>query len=151
MTRLTIISIMVYSTSSTRSVFLKVNDYILSERLTPPILQDILVLGRQLSNLQRYVYWPKMQEDVARYIRGCILCCTSKPNNRKQGLYHPLHVPTQPWESISMDFLGGLPKTKKGHDYLFVVVDRFNKMCIPMPSKKIVIGQESTNKFFEQV
>jgi hypothetical protein len=44
--------------------------------------------------LQRYVYWIRMQEDVAWYIRGCMLCSTSNPINRKQGLYHPLHVPT---------------------------------------------------------
>jgi hypothetical protein len=57
-----------------------------------------------------------MQEYVALYIRGCLLCCTSKPNNRKQGLYHPSHVPTQPWEIISMDFVGGLTTTMKGCD-----------------------------------
>jgi hypothetical protein len=83
-----------------------------------------------VSNLQSYVYWPKMQEVVARYIRGCILCCTNKPSNMKQVLYRPLPIPTQPWEIISIDFLGGLPTTRKGYDYLFMVVDRFNNMCI---------------------
>jgi hypothetical protein len=92
-----------------------------------------------------------MQEDVARYIRGCILYCTNKSSNRKHGLYHPLLVPTQPWKIISMDFVGGLPTTRKGHDYLFMVVDRFNKMCILMPCKNSIIKQEETNKFFEQV
>jgi hypothetical protein len=58
-------------------------------------------VGKTVVNLQRYVYWPKMQENVARYIRGCILCCTSKPNNKKQGLYHPLLVPTRPWKSFT--------------------------------------------------
>ncbi|KAI5317368.1 hypothetical protein L3X38_037075 [Prunus dulcis] len=53
------------------------------------------------------------------------LCNTSKPSNRKLGLYLLLPVPSRPWESISIDFLGGLPKTKFGNDYLFVVVDRF--------------------------
>jgi hypothetical protein len=33
----------------------------------------------------------------------------------------------------------------------FVVVDRFNKMCILMPCKKTIKGQEATNMFFEQV
>ena len=39
----------------------------------------------------------------------------------------------------------------KGHDYLFVVVDRFSKMCNIMPSKKIIHEQYATNMFFEKV
>ena len=80
-----------------------------------------------------------MQDQVAKYIRGCYLCCTSKPSNRKLGLYQPLLVPSHPWECISMDFMGVLPMTKKGHDYLFIVVERFSKMCILIPYKKTII------------
>ena len=54
----------------------------------------------------------------------------------KLGLYTPLPVPSQPWESVSMDFVGGLPLSKKGHYYLYVIVDRFKKTCILMPCKK---------------
>ena len=50
-----------------------------------------------------------------------------------------------------MDFVGGLPTTRKGHDYLFVVVERFNKMCILIPCKITIKGQEETNIFFEWV
>jgi hypothetical protein len=50
-----------------------------------------------------------------------------------------------------MDFVGGLPTTRKGHDYLFVVVDKFSKMCILMPRKKTIKGQPAANLFFEQV
>ncbi|KAI5334256.1 hypothetical protein L3X38_024389 [Prunus dulcis] len=49
-----------------------------------------------LLNLRRYVYWPKMHLDVSQYIRGCILCNTSKPSNRKLGLYLPLPIPSRP-------------------------------------------------------
>jgi len=42
---------------------------------------------KMLANLLRYCYWPKMQENVSKYIRGCMLCNVSKPNNRKLGLY----------------------------------------------------------------
>ncbi|KAL6275587.1 hypothetical protein ACE6H2_019188 [Prunus campanulata] len=51
---------------------------------------------KTLLNLRRYVYWPKMHLDVSRYIRGCVLCNTSKPSNRKLGLYLPLPVPRRP-------------------------------------------------------
>ena len=50
-----------------------------------------------------------------------------------------------------MDFVGGLPTTRKGHDYLFMVVDRFSKMCVLMPCKKTINGQEAANLFFGQV
>jgi hypothetical protein len=38
-------------------------------------------VGKTVANLQRYCYWPKMNESVSRYVRGCSLCATSKPSN----------------------------------------------------------------------
>jgi len=64
------------------------------------------------------------------------MCAKSKPSNKKLGLYTPLLVPSRPWESVSMDFVGGLPKSRKVHDYLYVIVDRFSKMCILIPCNK---------------
>jgi len=77
-----------------------------------------------------------------------MICCAIKPNNKKHGIYHPLPVPTLLWERISMDFVGGLSTTRKGHDYLFVVVDNFNKMCVLIPCKKTISDKETTNFFF---
>jgi hypothetical protein len=108
-------------------------------------------VGKTVANLQRFCYWPKMNESVSRYVRGCSLCATSKPSNRKLGLYTPLPVPSRPWESISMDFVGGLPMSRKGHDYLYVVVDRFSKMCILMPCTKQVTTEQTTQLFFQNV
>jgi hypothetical protein len=67
------------------------------------------------------------------------------------GLYTPLLVPSRPWENISMDFVGGLPMSKQNHDYLYVVVDRFRKMCILMPCKKQVTVEKTTQMFFQNV
>jgi hypothetical protein len=69
-------------------------------------------VGKTMANLQRYCYWLKMNEHVSIYVRGCSLCATSKPGNIKLGLYTPLWIPSCPWESISMDFVGGLPMSK---------------------------------------
>ena len=92
-----------------------------------------------------------MNETVSRYIKGCTTCATSKPSNRKLGLYTPFPIPSCPWERVSMDFVGGLPKSRKGHDYLYVVVDRFSNMCILTPCNKQVTAEQIAKLFFQNV
>jgi hypothetical protein len=104
-----------------------------------------------MSHLQRLCYWPQMKEIVTKYVNGCVMCSTRNPTSRKLGLYSPLHVPSHPWESISMNFVGGLPMPKRGHDYLYVVLDRFNKMCILMPCRKKISVEKTVNIFFQYV
>ena len=82
-------------------------------------------VGKTVANLQRYFYWLHMIDSVSHFIRGS-LCAISKPSNRKLELHTSLLVPSHPWESISMDFVVGLQMSMKGHDYLYVVVDRFS-------------------------
>ncbi|KAK1682570.1 hypothetical protein QYE76_043418 [Lolium multiflorum] len=88
--------------------------------------------GREktLFMLADHFYWPKMRRDVDRYVKRCITCNKSKSKLKPHSLYTPLPTPTAPWEDISMDFVLGLPRTKRGHDSIFVVVDRFSKMEI---------------------
>jgi hypothetical protein len=72
-----------------------------------------------------------MHETVSKYVKGCTVCAIRKPSNRKLGFYTPL-IPSRPWESVSMDFVGGFTMSRKGHDYLYVVVDRFR--CVLSPN-----------------
>ncbi|KAK1633014.1 hypothetical protein QYE76_007329 [Lolium multiflorum] len=83
---------------------------------------------KTLLMLTDHFYWPKMRRDVDRYVKRCITCNKSKSKLKPHGLYTPLPAPTTPWEDICMDFVLGLPRTKRGHDSIFVVVDRFSKM-----------------------
>eukprot|EP00253_Pinus_taeda_P031869 PITA_31869 len=107
-------------------------------------------VSKTVVHLQRYCYWPLMVDSVSRFIRGCSLCATSKPSNRKLGLYMPLPVASRP-DNISMDFVGGLPKSRKHHAYLFVVVDRLSKMCILMPCKKTITAEQIAELFFQHI
>jgi hypothetical protein len=106
---------------------------------------------KTVAQLQRYCYWPRMNETISKYIKGCVMCATSKPSNKNLGLYTPVPIPSQPWESISMDFVGGLPMSKIGHDDLNVMVDRFNKMCILILCKKHVTTEHTTHMLFANV
>jgi hypothetical protein len=92
-----------------------------------------------------------MNDTFSKYINGCFMCATSKTRNRNLGLYTLLLVPSQPWENISVDFVWGLSMSRTGHDYLYVMVDRFNKMCILMPCRKQVTTEKTTHIFFANV
>ena len=108
-------------------------------------------VSKIVAHLQRFCYWPKMHETVSRYIKGCTMCAKSKPNNRKLGLYTVLPVPSHPWESVSMDLVVGLQKSRKGHDYLYVIVDKFRKMCILIPCNKQITVEQTMELFFQHV
>jgi hypothetical protein len=108
-------------------------------------------VGKTMDHLQRFFYWPQMKEIVTKYVKGCMMCSTCNPTNRKLRPYSPLPIPSHPWEIVSMDFLGGLPMTKGGHDYLYVLVDRFSKMCILIPCKKNITTKHTANLFFQHV
>ena len=67
-----------------------------------------------------------LRQDVGKYIRSCTACAIAKLSIKKQGIYTMFPTPGQPWESISMDYMSGLPSTKYDNYCVFVVVDRFS-------------------------
>ena len=70
-------------------------------------------------------FWPRMKNDVQRFVEQCPTCQTTKYVPAKpQGLLQPLPIPSQPWVDISMDFIVQLPKSFTA---ILVVVDRFSK------------------------
>jgi hypothetical protein len=50
-----------------------------------------------------------------------------------------------------MEYMSGLPSTKRGNDCLFVFVDHFSKMAILTAYKKIITTKATANIFFERV
>jgi hypothetical protein len=50
-----------------------------------------------------------------------------------------------------MEYMSGLPSTKRGNDCVFVVVDRFSKMVILVSYKKSIKAEATAKLFFEQV
>jgi transposase InsO family protein len=62
-----------------------------------------------------------------------------------------LQIPGRRWESVSVDFITGLPKTKQGHNSIVVFVDMLTKMAHSLPTNDTVSAQEFAAVFRDQV
>ncbi|KAJ1602095.1 hypothetical protein NDA14_001567 [Ustilago hordei] len=99
---------------------------------------------------QRHYWWPNMTAWIADYVASCPVCARYKaPRHRPYGLLQPLATPDRPWGSISLDFIEGLPPSKKydskTYDSILVIVDRLTKFAILAPTHKTVTAKQTAN------
>ncbi|UTT90697.1 hypothetical protein NDA17_003936 [Ustilago hordei] len=97
---------------------------------------------------QRHYWWPNMTAWIADYVASCPVCARYKaPRHRPYGLLQPLATPDRPWGSISLDFIEGLPPSKKydskAYDSILVIVDRLTKFAILAPTHKTVTAKQT--------
>ncbi|GJR44815.1 putative reverse transcriptase domain-containing protein [Tanacetum coccineum] len=104
-----------------------------------------------LQLVQASYFWPTMRKDVDRYVKRCRMCQVLKGTATIACLYMPLPIPLQPWDDISMNFVLGLPRTQRGNDSIFVVVDRCSKMVHFIPCKKTTYAVNVAQLFFRDV
>jgi hypothetical protein len=88
-------------------------------------------VAKTLERISRDYYWPKMRQTVEAYVKGCDACQRHKSSNSKPaGELQPLPTPEGKWDTITLDFITKLPKTKQGHDAILVFVDSSQRWCI---------------------
>jgi hypothetical protein len=87
-------------------------------------------------DLKQHYWWTKMKIEITRYVARCDTCRRVKAIHMKAaGPLQSLPIPTWKWEDISMDFIVGLPRTAKGYDSIWVIVDRLTKIAHFLPDK----------------
>ncbi|PKU73240.1 RNA-directed DNA polymerase [Dendrobium catenatum] len=101
--------------------------------------------------LQSRFFLPHLHRDVMRFVERCPVCQSYKSGGQLAGVYLPLPTPESIWEDLSLDFVMGLPRTKRGNDSIMVVVDRFSKMAHFVPCKKTFDALNVARIFFAEV
>ncbi|GJT55724.1 reverse transcriptase domain-containing protein [Tanacetum coccineum] len=79
-------------------------------------------------DLRDRYWWPGMKRDIATYVSKCLTCSKVKAEHqRPSGLLQQPEIPEWKWDKITMDFITKLPRSKSGHDTIWVIVDRLTK------------------------
>lgn len=90
--------------------------------------------NKMYQDLKQRFWWTRMKREIAKYVSECDICKRVKASHfRSAGPLQPLSIPSWKWEDISMDFIVGLPKTSKGYDSIWVIVDRLTKSAHFLP------------------
>ncbi|WVZ48725.1 hypothetical protein U9M48_000144, partial [Paspalum notatum var. saurae] len=92
--------------------------------------------NKMYQDLKQKFWWTRMKREIAKYVSKCHVCKQVKADHLKPaGMLQPLNIPAWKWEDIHMDFVVGLPRTQKGYDSIWVIVDRFTKSAHFIPVK----------------
>jgi len=85
-------------------------------------------MTKMYQDLKENFWWQGMKKEVAQFISACLTCQKAKVEHQKPGgMLQPLGIPVWKWDSIAMDFVTHLPRTVRGHDAIWMVVDRLTK------------------------
>jgi hypothetical protein len=93
-----------------------------------------LGMNKMYQDLKKKFWWIRMNREIAKYVAECDTCRRVKADHlRPTGNLQPLSIPEWKWKDICMDFIVGLPRTSRGYDSIWVIVDRLTKLAHFIP------------------
>ena len=108
--------------------------------------------NKMYQDLRQRFWWTRMKREIARYVSECDTCQRVKASHlRSAGPLQPLSIPSWKWEDISMDFIVGLPKTSKGYDSIWVIVDRLTKTAHFLPVKTTHTAKQYAQLYMDRI
>nr|GEX67604.1 putative reverse transcriptase domain-containing protein [Tanacetum cinerariifolium] len=83
---------------------------------------------KMYQDMKKLYWWPNMKANIATYVSKGLTCVRVKAEHQRPSrlLVQPT-IPEWKWDNITMDFITKLPKSSKGFDTIWVIVDRLTK------------------------
>lgn len=103
-------------------------------------------------DLRHSYSWPCMKRDVARYVESCLTCHKVKDEHQiPHGKLQPLDIPMWKWEKITMGLITKLPRTPRGVDTIWVIVDRLTKSDHFVPIQESSSAEKLVEVYVKEV
>jgi hypothetical protein len=106
---------------------------------------------RMHESIARTFWWPTIRRDIREYVDGCQTCQKTRPSNRPRPTsLQPSEIPQKPWQRISVDLIGPLPRSKDS-DAIMVVIDYFTKMGHFIPTNTTLTAEGAARLYVENI
>jgi len=105
---------------------------------------------KTLKLITREYWWPGITEFVKDYIKGCATCQITKICPPVKVPLKPNEIPNGVWETITMDFIVGLP-VLQGYDSILIVIDRHSKAIILSLYKATITAEQTSQLLIDNV
>ena len=103
-------------------------------------------------SLRKFYYWPRMHKHCNDFVRSCPLCQANKTSTMpKLGHSKSTEIPDGRWETVSMDWITGLPETASGFDSILVIIDFVSKRAHFIPTHDNSTSADTANIFFNEI
>jgi hypothetical protein len=103
-------------------------------------------------NLKEKYWWYGLKRDVAEYVALCDTCQRVKAEHQRPArLLQPMQILEWKWEEVGMDFIVGLPRTQRGYDSIWVIVDRLTKVAHFLPVKTTYSSAKLDELYMERI
>jgi transposase InsO family protein len=101
--------------------------------------------------LKQVFAWWGMNSFVHDWVCACLVCQQAKSDrSRTPGLLQPLEVPKSAWNTVSMDFIEGLPRSGS-FNCILVVIDLFTKYAHFVPLTHPFTAVSVAQAFFHHI
>ena len=92
--------------------------------------------------------WPHTRQDIEDCVFKCIVCQKVKyARGKATRLLQPLPILDYPCQSITMDFVFGLPRSIQGNTGIWTIDVRFSKQAQFLPVKKTIKANNMATMF----
>ncbi|GKA62522.1 putative reverse transcriptase domain-containing protein [Tanacetum coccineum] len=107
---------------------------------------------KMYQDLKKLYWWPNMKAIITEYVGKCLTCSRVKAECQKPSslLVQP-EIPMWNWERITTDFITKLSKTSKGHDTIWVIIDRLTKSAHFIPTRETNIMETLTRVYIKEI
>lgn len=96
---------------------------------------------KTLRRIRDKFVWLGMSNDTSKYVRSCSVCQRTKAQRCKPQGFMASQWPAAPMEELSIDLMGPLPTSPRGHKHLLVIVDKFTKFIELFPLRAATTQQ----------